>query len=61
MQVKCPKDVMLVCDGLNIQSREFEMFLEAWFAFDNVLINKNTVLIFLLSVSALMSLEKRTV
>ena len=37
------------------------MFLVAWLAYDNVLINKNTVLIFLLSVSALMSLEKRTV
>ena len=30
----------------NIQSREFEMFLETWLAYDNVLINKNTVLIF---------------
>lgn len=45
----------------NIQSREFEMFLVTWLAYNNVLINKNTVLIFLLSVSALMSLAKRTV
>ena len=30
----------------NIQSREFEMFLVTWLAYNNVLINENTVLIF---------------